>query len=75
MDAPNEPQHFTVHFEKGVPTKVETDGQAVTGSVEVFKQLNKIGHDHGVGRIDIVENRFSTIISPPTVFLLFFTNA
>ncbi|TLS28972.1 hypothetical protein PpBr36_01804 [Pyricularia pennisetigena] len=58
VDAPATPQEFTVEFEKGIPTKVIVDGKETTGSVEVFKLLNKLGHDHGVGRIDIVENRF-----------------
>lgn len=58
VDAPATPQEFTVEFEKGIPTKVTVDGKETTGSVEVFKLLNKLGHDHGVGRIDIVENRF-----------------
>ncbi|KAI0124071.1 argininosuccinate synthase [Xylariales sp. AK1849] len=57
-DAPNVPQEFTVHFEKGIPVKVVTGGTVATDSVELFKLLNKIGHDHGVGRVDIVENRF-----------------
>ena len=39
--------------------KVTTADKEVTDSVELFKLLNKIGHDNGVGRIDIVENRFS----------------
>ncbi|PHH86953.1 hypothetical protein CDD83_9495 [Cordyceps sp. RAO-2017] len=59
VDAPEKPQDFTVHFEKGVIVKVVTAGQEVTDSVETFKLLNKIGHDHGVGRVDIVENRTS----------------
>ncbi|KAI0008712.1 argininosuccinate synthase [Xylariaceae sp. FL0662B] len=58
VDAPNEPQEFTIHFENGIPVKVVTADQEATDSVEVFKLLNKIGHDHGVGRVDIVENRF-----------------
>ncbi|KAI1385644.1 argininosuccinate synthase [Hypoxylon trugodes] len=53
LDAPNEPQEFTVHFEKGVPVKVVTASEQATDSVELFKLLNKIGHDHGVGRIDV----------------------
>jgi argininosuccinate synthase len=58
-DAPNKPYHFDIFFEKGVPVKVTTeDGKEETDSLEVFKLLNRIGHDHGVGRIDIVENRF-----------------
>ena len=29
------------------------DGREATDSVELFKLLNKIGHDHGVGRVDV----------------------
>ncbi|ORY71036.1 argininosuccinate synthase [Pseudomassariella vexata] len=59
IDAPDKPYHFTIFFEKGIPVKVVTeDKKEVTDSVELFKLLNKIGHDHGVGRVDIVENRF-----------------
>ncbi|KAI1469873.1 argininosuccinate synthase [Daldinia caldariorum] len=58
LDAPNEPTDFSIHFEAGIPVKVVLGGQETTGSVAVFKLLNKIGHDNGVGRIDIVENRF-----------------
>ncbi|KAI1660530.1 argininosuccinate synthase [Daldinia decipiens] len=58
LDAPNEPTDFSIHFEAGIPVKVTVAGQETTGSVAVFKLLNKIGHDNGVGRIDIVENRF-----------------
>ncbi|PNY23917.1 Argininosuccinate synthase [Tolypocladium capitatum] len=59
LDAPDKPYHFTVHFDKGIPVKVVTeDKKEATESVELFKLLNKIGHDNGVGRIDIVENRF-----------------
>ncbi|KAI0135856.1 argininosuccinate synthase [Daldinia grandis] len=58
LDAPNEPTDLSIHFEAGIPVKVIVAGQETTGSVAVFKLLNKIGHDNGVGRIDIVENRF-----------------
>ncbi|KAM7185978.1 Argininosuccinate synthase [Naviculisporaceae sp. PSN 640] len=58
QDAPDKPLEFTIHFEKGIPVKVVTPDTTATESVELFKLLNKIGHDHGVGRIDIVENRF-----------------
>ncbi|XEV06371.1 hypothetical protein FSHL1_011658 [Fusarium sambucinum] len=58
LEAPDKPFDFTVHFEKGLPVKVVTPDQEATDSVELFKLLNKIGHDHGVGRIDIVENRW-----------------
>jgi len=58
-EAPDKPYNFTIHFEKGIPVKVITeDGKQETESLALFKLLNKIGHDHGIGRIDIVENRF-----------------
>lgn len=60
LDAPDKPYNFTLFFEKGVPARIVTeDKKEVTDSLELFKLLNKIGHDHGIGRIDIVENRFS----------------
>ncbi|KAH6886425.1 argininosuccinate synthase [Thelonectria olida] len=58
LKAPDTPTNFTVHFTQGIPTKLELAGQEITGSLEIFKALNKIGHDNGVGRIDIVESRF-----------------
>ncbi|KAF4502075.1 Argininosuccinate synthase [Fusarium agapanthi] len=58
LEAPDKPLAFTVYFEKGLPVKVATPDQQATGSVELFKLLNQIGHDHGVGQIDIVENRW-----------------
>ncbi|VUC34347.1 unnamed protein product [Clonostachys rosea] len=59
VDAPDKPYHFSIDFQKGIPVKVTTeDGKEATDSVELFKLLNKIGHDNGVGRVDIVENRF-----------------
>ncbi|KAK7214273.1 hypothetical protein V2G26_021451 [Clonostachys chloroleuca] len=59
VDAPDKPYHFSIDFQKGIPVKVTTeDGKEATDSVELFKLLNKIGHDNGVGRIDIVEGRY-----------------
>ncbi|KAL1994407.1 hypothetical protein VTN49DRAFT_3076 [Thermomyces lanuginosus] len=58
LTAPNEPDDITIHFEKGIPTKVVTAEKEYTDSVELFYALNKLGYKHGVGRIDIVENRF-----------------
>ena len=42
---------FTLHFEKGIPVKIGSPHDTVTDSLELFKALNNIGHDHGVGRI------------------------
>lgn len=62
MDAPDEPEDFVVHFEKGIPSKLEytEDGtnKTVTDPLELFLAANAIGRRNGVGRIDIVENRF-----------------
>ncbi|MEM7515905.1 MAG: argininosuccinate synthase [Planctomycetota bacterium] len=53
-DAPAEARTLTVSFEAGVPTAV--DGVALE-PVALVEALNEAGAEHGVGRIDIVENR------------------
>jgi argininosuccinate synthase len=55
QDAPHKPGVVTVGFEQGRP--VSLDGKTLTG-VRLLEQLNKLGATHGVGRIDLVENRF-----------------
>ncbi len=52
--APDEPEYVTVGFEQGVPVSV--NGERL-GSVDLLLTLNDIGAKHGVGRIDLVENR------------------
>lgn len=58
--APEKPAQITVEFKKGVPTKVinKDDGTTKEDPVALYTYLNEIGGKHGVGRIDIVENRF-----------------
>ncbi len=53
-DAPDEPLYLTLDFEKGVP--VALDGEPL-GPVELLTRLNELGGAHGVGRVDLVENR------------------
>jgi argininosuccinate synthase len=53
--APDEPGEVTVGFEAGTPVSV--DGKRMSG-VELLETLNRLGATHGVGRIDLVENRF-----------------
>ncbi len=62
-DAPEKGQDFTVTFEKGIPVKLAYDNKVVTDSVELFLTANKLARENGVGRIDIVENRFIGIKS------------
>lgn len=53
--APDEPVYLDVDFVNGVPVKV--DGKEL-GPVELLTALNRIGGANGVGRVDLVENRF-----------------
>ena len=55
QEAPDKPEKVSIEFEAGVPTKV--NGK-VCSALEVVKTLNEIGGRNGVGRIDMVENRF-----------------
>ncbi|MFC1582653.1 argininosuccinate synthase, partial [Planctomycetota bacterium] len=54
-EAPDRITSLTVSFEKGLPVAV--DGKKL-GPVELVRALNKIGGENGVGRTDLVENRF-----------------
>lgn len=58
LKAPDSPLDITIHFDKGLPVKVVAPEQTATESLELFTLLNALGKEHGVGRIDIVENRF-----------------
>jgi len=64
-DAPNTPEFITIEFQKGIPVKVtnEQDKTEITEALALFMYLNQIARKHGVGRIDIVENRFIGIKS------------
>jgi argininosuccinate synthase len=53
-NAPDEPETVEIHFEQGVPKRV--NGVAM-GPIDILAALNTIGARHGVGRIDLVENR------------------
>ena len=54
-DAPDKPEYVTLDFKKGNCTAV--NGKELT-PLGVMKLLNRIGGKHGVGRVDMVENRF-----------------
>lgn len=58
--APNKPEDFTITFEKGLPVRlIHNDGnKTATDSTDLFLTANAIARRNGVGRIDIVENRF-----------------
>jgi argininosuccinate synthase len=54
-EAPDQIETVTIGFEAGVPTTL--DGRRLS-ALEMVKELNKIGGRNGIGRIDMVENRF-----------------
>lgn len=51
---PDKPDYIKVGFDKGVPTKL--NGKKING-VKLIEQLNRLGGKHGIGQVDIVENR------------------
>jgi argininosuccinate synthase len=53
--APDRSQYLEIDFEQGTP--VGLDGERL-GAVALLSRLNEIGGTHGIGRIDMVENRF-----------------
>jgi argininosuccinate synthase len=52
--APDKPEYLEIDFTQGIPCRI--DG-TVMGPVELLTELNRIGGIHGVGRVDLVENR------------------
>ncbi len=52
--APEEGEYITITFEKGVPKSVNGKEMKVS---EIIKELNRLGGKHGIGIVDIVENR------------------
>jgi argininosuccinate synthase len=54
-DAPDKPHVFTMDFEHGDPVAI--DGERLSPAA-LLTRLNELGHDNGIGRLDLVENRF-----------------
>lgn len=52
--APDKGETITVTFEKGIPVSVNN---SITDPVLILEKLNEIGGKHGIGRIDMIENR------------------
>jgi argininosuccinate synthase len=55
QQAPDKIESVTIDFESGVPVKV--NGKKLS-AVEIVRELNTIGGRNGIGRVDVVENRF-----------------
>lgn len=52
--APDIPETFTIHFDKGIPTAI--DGEKMS-ALDIILKLNELGGKNGCGILDIVENR------------------
>ena len=52
--APDEGEYVTMTFEKGVPTSINGEKMKVS---DIIRKLNELGGKHGIGIVDIVENR------------------
>ena len=65
LQAPDKETIIEIHFKDGNPIKVinESDGTTVTKPLDLFMYLNKLGRENGIGRVDMVENRFIGIKS------------
>ena len=59
-DAPDQATRISIEFKDGIPIKVtnKEDGTVKSDSLELFNYLNELGCANGIGRIDIVENRY-----------------
>ncbi|RKP03250.1 hypothetical protein CXG81DRAFT_9826 [Caulochytrium protostelioides] len=64
-NAAEKPEHLTISFKNGIASKVvnHDTGKEVTDILDLFLYVNELGRKHGIGRVDIVENRFIGIKS------------
>lgn len=60
LDAPDAPEDIVIGFEKGTPVSINGE---VLSAWKLLDKLNKLGGTHGIGRVDIVENRLVGIKS------------
>ncbi len=65
VKAPDKITTIVVHFKDGTPVKIENknDGSVKTEPLELFLYANQVGSENGIGRVDMVENRFVGIKS------------
>ena len=54
-DAPDKPAYVEIDFDSGVPVAVNGE---VLSPADLLDRLNRLGGEHGIGRVDLVENRF-----------------
>ncbi len=54
-DAPDQPEYLDIEYEKGDP--VALNGKRLSPA-DMLTELNRLGGKHGIGRLDLVENRY-----------------
>ncbi|TBR59057.1 argininosuccinate synthase [Westiellopsis prolifica IICB1] len=59
-DTPNEPEYIDIGFIRGIPTSLNGETKR---PIELIEHLNQVAGNHGVGRIDMIENRLVGIKS------------
>lgn len=59
-NTPNEPEYIEIGFTRGIPTSLNGTAK---NPVDLIEQLNKVVGNHGIGRIDMIENRLVGIKS------------
>lgn len=52
--APDEPEYVTIDFQQGIPKRINGEAK---GPIALLETLNELGARHGIGRVDLVENR------------------
>ena len=64
-EAPDVETRIDIEFKDGLPVRVSRQGtkESVTGALAIFEYLNELGRANGIGRVDMVENRFVGIKS------------
>jgi len=55
QDAPDSPEYITIEFDRGDPIAINNEKLSAG---KILEKLNELGVKHGIGRIDIVENRY-----------------
>jgi argininosuccinate synthase len=60
IDAQDQAEDIMIEFKHGIPVRVEnlSDGTMEKEPLGLFQYLNKLAGKHGIGRVDLVENRF-----------------
>lgn len=64
-DAPDRETEICLHFRDGLPVRLEEpeSGRVTEAPLALFQRLNELGAENGIGRVDLVENRFVGIKS------------